>query len=51
MAARLKSCLTDEEFRRIVAESLSVRQVLSRIGLVRRGVITKQCITVLPDWS
>ncbi len=37
MAARLKSYLTDEEFRLIVAESLSVRQVLSRIGLVPAG--------------
>ena len=33
-----RKCLsTDEEFRRAVAESLSVRQVLSQIGLVPAG--------------
>ena len=37
MAATRKCLSTDEEFRRAVAESLSVRQVLERIGLVPAG--------------
>ena len=37
MAATRKCLSTDEEFRLAVAESLSVRQVLSRIGLVPAG--------------
>lgn len=37
MAAKRKCLSTDEEFRRAVAGSLSVRQVLSRIGLVPAG--------------
>ncbi|RFP65404.1 HNH endonuclease [Hymenobacter lapidiphilus] len=36
--ANTRKCLsTDDEFRQAVAESLSVRQVLSRIGLVPAG--------------
>ena len=36
--ANTRKCLsTDDEFRRAVAESLSVRQVLDRIGLVPAG--------------
>lgn len=37
MAATRKCLSTDDEFRRAVAESLSVRQVLSCIGLVPAG--------------
>ena len=37
MAATRKCLSTDEEFRLAVAESLSVRQVLNRIGLVSAG--------------
>ena len=37
MAAHRKCLSTDEEFSRAVAESLSVRQVLNRIGLVPAG--------------
>ncbi|MGI4862478.1 MAG: HNH endonuclease [Janthinobacterium lividum] len=37
MAATRKCLSTDEEFRQAVAESLSVRQVLGRIGLVPAG--------------
>ena len=37
MAATRKCLSTDEEFRQAVADSLSVRQVLSRIGLVPAG--------------
>lgn len=37
MAAPRKCLSTDEEFRAAVAESLSVRQVLARIGLVPAG--------------
>ena len=37
MAAKRKCLTTDDEFRTAVAESLSVRQVLSRIGLVLAG--------------
>ena len=37
MAATRKCLSTDEEFRLAVAESLSVRQVLGRIGLVPAG--------------
>ncbi len=37
MAATRKCFSTDDEFRRAVAESLSVRQVLSCIGLVPAG--------------
>jgi hypothetical protein len=37
MAATRKCLSTDEEFSRAVAESLSVRQVLGRIGLVPAG--------------
>ena len=37
MAAIRKCLSTDEEFRQAVADSLSVRQVLSRIGLVPAG--------------
>ena len=37
MAATRKCLSTDEEFRQAVAESLSVRQVLSCIGLVPAG--------------
>ena len=37
MPATRKCLSTDEEFRRAVAESLSVRQVLSCIGLVPAG--------------
>ena len=37
MAATRKCLSTDDEFRQAVAESLSVRQVLGRIGLVPAG--------------
>ena len=37
MAATRKCLSTDEEFRQAVADSLSVRQVLGRIGLVPAG--------------
>ncbi|WP_035559142.1 HNH endonuclease [Hymenobacter sp. IS2118] len=37
MAATRKCLSTDDEFRQAVAQSLSVRQVLSRIGLVPAG--------------
>ena len=37
MAATRKCLSTDDEFRQAVAKSLSVRQVLSRIGLVPAG--------------
>ena len=37
MAANRKCLSTDDEFRQAVAESLSVRQVLARIGLVPAG--------------
>ena len=37
MAAPRKCSSTDEEFRQVVAESLSVRQVLTRVGLVPAG--------------
>jgi hypothetical protein len=37
MATPRKCLSTDEEFRQVVAESLSVRQVLERIGLVPAG--------------
>ncbi|MBF9221916.1 HNH endonuclease [Hymenobacter ruricola] len=37
MAAARKCLSSDDEFRRAVAESLSVRQVLGRIGLVPAG--------------
>ena len=37
MAATRKCLSTDDEFRQAVADSLSVRQVLSRIGLVPAG--------------
>ena len=37
MAAKRKCLSTDDEFRQAVAESLSVRQVLSCIGLVPAG--------------
>jgi hypothetical protein len=37
MAATRKCLSTDEEFSQAVAESLSVRQVLGRIGLVPAG--------------
>ncbi|TFZ66042.1 HNH endonuclease [Hymenobacter sp. UV11] len=37
MAAPRKSTSTDEEFRQVVAESLSVRQVVERIGLIPAG--------------
>ncbi|RZK34129.1 MAG: hypothetical protein EOO61_14115 [Hymenobacter sp.] len=37
MAAPRKCLSTDEEFRQAIAESLSVRQVLERIGLVPAG--------------
>ncbi|RYE90889.1 MAG: HNH endonuclease, partial [Cytophagaceae bacterium] len=37
MAAPRKCLSTDEEFRQAVAESLSVRQVLERVGLVPAG--------------
>ena len=37
MAAKRKCLSTDDEFRQAVAESLSVRQVLNRIGLVPAG--------------
>ncbi|GAB3637488.1 hypothetical protein GCM10027422_30780 [Hymenobacter arcticus] len=37
MAVTRKCLSTDEEFRQAVAESLSVRQVLERIGLVPAG--------------
>lgn len=37
MAAPRKSLTTDDEFRQAVAESLSVAQVLGRIGLVPAG--------------
>ena len=37
MAAKRKCLSTDDEFRQAVADSLSVRQVLSQIGLVPAG--------------
>jgi len=37
MAASRKCFSTDDEFRQAVAESLSVRQVLERVGLVPAG--------------
>lgn len=37
MAATRKCLSTDEEFRQAVAQSLSVRQVLERVGLVPAG--------------
>jgi len=37
MAANRKCLSTDEEFRQAVAGSLSVRQVLSAVGLVPAG--------------
>ena len=37
MAAKRKCLSTDDEFRQAVADSLSVRQVLGRIGLVPAG--------------
>ena len=37
MAAKQKSLSTDDEFRQVVAASLSVRQVLGHIGLVPAG--------------
>ncbi|MEJ7662239.1 MAG: hypothetical protein WKG07_23055 [Hymenobacter sp.] len=37
MAANRKCLSTDEEFCQAVADSLSVRQVLGRIGLVPAG--------------